>query len=61
MVSSLHIVIIVLEAIKLIPFIVIFPLDFQKAGHIIDDEMHDIMVKPLPVGCRLTVSGAFGV
>ncbi|KAF7327468.1 Histone acetyltransferase [Mycena kentingensis (nom. inval.)] len=29
----------------------IFPLDYQRAGHI---EMHDIMVKPLPTGCRLT-------
>lgn len=33
---------------------VIFPVDFQKRGHIVDDEMHDIMVKPLPIGCRLT-------
>ncbi|KAG6916975.1 Ca(2+)-dependent cysteine protease [Tephrocybe rancida] len=33
---------------------VIYPMDFKKAGHIIDDEMHDIMVKPLPSGCRLT-------
>ncbi|KAF8959877.1 peptidase C14, caspase domain-containing protein [Flammula alnicola] len=33
---------------------VIFPLDFKTKGHIIDDEMHDIMVKPLPRGCRLT-------
>ncbi|KAM5530406.1 hypothetical protein V8D89_015917 [Ganoderma adspersum] len=33
---------------------VIYPVDFEKAGHIVDDMMHDIMVKPLPPGCRLT-------
>lgn len=33
---------------------VIYPADFKKAGHIVDDEMHKIMVKPLPPGCRLT-------
>jgi len=33
---------------------VIFPIDFKQSGHIIDDEMHAIMVKPLPPGCRLT-------
>ncbi|KAF8274852.1 caspase domain-containing protein, partial [Lactarius quietus] len=33
---------------------VIYPVDFKKAGHIVDDEMHDIMVKSLPAGCRLT-------
>ncbi|KAJ7590689.1 caspase domain-containing protein [Mycena floridula] len=33
---------------------VIFPLDYKRHGHILDDEMHKIMVKPLPVGCRLT-------
>lgn len=33
---------------------VIYPLDFEKRGHIVDDEMHTIMVKPLPTGCRLT-------
>ncbi|KAH3902308.1 related to Metacaspase-1 [Saccharomycodes ludwigii] len=33
---------------------VIYPVDFQTAGPIIDDELHDIMVKPLPQGCRLT-------
>jgi hypothetical protein len=47
----------------------IYPVDFKKAGMIVDDvhtpssikrdetndqEMHDIMVKPLPAGCRLT-------
>ncbi|XP_006459402.1 hypothetical protein AGABI2DRAFT_149555 [Agaricus bisporus var. bisporus H97] len=29
-------------------------LDHQQNGHIVDDLMHDIMVKPLPAGCRLT-------
>ncbi|KAG2024039.1 hypothetical protein CC2G_001636 [Coprinopsis cinerea AmutBmut pab1-1] len=33
---------------------VIYPLDFKKNGHITDDEMHDLMVKPLPERCRLT-------
>jgi len=33
---------------------VIFPLDFARAGHILDDDMHTIMVKSLPQGCRLT-------
>lgn len=33
---------------------VIYPLDFKKNGHITDDEMHDIMVRPLPDDCRLT-------
>ncbi|KAJ3532748.1 hypothetical protein NM688_g7380 [Phlebia brevispora] len=33
---------------------VIYPVDFKQAGHIVDDVMHDIMVKPLPPGCRLT-------
>ncbi|KAA1478910.1 peptidase C14 [Dentipellis sp. KUC8613] len=33
---------------------VIFPEDYQTAGVITDDDMHDIMVKPLPPGCRLT-------
>jgi len=33
---------------------VIYPVDFKRAGHIVDDLMHDIMVKPLPPGCRLT-------
>jgi hypothetical protein len=32
----------------------IMPLDFQKNGQIIDDTMHEIMVKPLPPGVRLT-------
>ncbi|KAJ7593222.1 peptidase C14, caspase domain-containing protein [Mycena floridula] len=33
---------------------VIYPLDHERAGHIVDDEMHAIMVRPLPPGCRLT-------
>lgn len=33
---------------------VIYPVDFQVAGHIVDDLIHEIMVKPLPAGCRLT-------
>lgn len=37
---------------------VIYPLDFKRAGHITDDVMHDVLVKPLPAGCRLTVSPA---
>ncbi|KAI5118095.1 hypothetical protein M0805_005202 [Coniferiporia weirii] len=33
---------------------VIYPVDFQQASHIVDDDMFFIMVKPLPPGCRLT-------
>ncbi|TCD61159.1 Metacaspase [Steccherinum ochraceum] len=33
---------------------VIYPLDYQTAGSIVDDLMHAIMVQPLPIGCRLT-------
>jgi len=33
---------------------VIYPIDFKTAGHIVDDDIHDILVKPLPPGCRLT-------
>ncbi|KAL3235338.1 Metacaspase-1 [Nakaseomyces bracarensis] len=33
---------------------VIYPVDFETVGPIIDDEMHDILVRPLPQGCRLT-------
>ncbi|ORY96418.1 caspase domain-domain-containing protein [Syncephalastrum racemosum] len=36
----------------------IYPVDHDKyegtSGQIIDDELHDILVKPLPAGCRLT-------
>ncbi|KAI9784425.1 MAG: Ca(2+)-dependent cysteine protease [Peltula sp. TS41687] len=33
---------------------VIYPVDFRTAGHIVDDEMHRIMVTPLAPGVRLT-------
>ncbi|KAF8206388.1 caspase domain-containing protein [Mycena galopus ATCC 62051] len=33
---------------------VIYPVDFQQNGHLVDDDMHAIMVRPLPPGCRLT-------
>ncbi|KAF8656187.1 hypothetical protein AX16_002625 [Volvariella volvacea WC 439] len=33
---------------------VIYPVDHRENGHIVDDHMHDIMVKSLPPGCRLT-------
>ncbi|KAK5156448.1 hypothetical protein LTR04_005631, partial [Oleoguttula sp. CCFEE 6159] len=33
---------------------VIYPVDFRQAGHIVDDEMHRIMVMPLQPGVRLT-------
>ncbi|KAF4619053.1 hypothetical protein G7Y89_g14794 [Cudoniella acicularis] len=33
---------------------VIYPVDFKQAGHIVDDQIHSIMVKPLPAGARLT-------
>jgi hypothetical protein len=33
---------------------VIYPMDFKANGHIVDDLMHETMVRPLPVGCRLT-------
>ncbi|KAF8928873.1 Ca(2+)-dependent cysteine protease [Dissophora ornata] len=32
----------------------IYPVDHEKAGVIVDDLMHDIMVRSLPPGCRLT-------
>jgi hypothetical protein len=34
---------------------VIYPGDHEYAGHLEDDQMWDIMVRPLPAGCRLTV------
>ncbi|KAJ7615580.1 caspase domain-containing protein, partial [Roridomyces roridus] len=49
---------------------VIFPLEFKRAGHLLCystrsnsqsvcyQEMHAIMVRPLPTGCRLTVRWA---
>lgn len=33
---------------------VIYPVDFRVAGHIVDDEMHRILVQSLPPGVRLT-------
>ncbi|EOD46333.1 Peptidase C14 caspase catalytic [Neofusicoccum parvum] len=33
---------------------VIYPVDFRQAGHIVDDEMHRIMVQGLQSGVRLT-------
>lgn len=33
---------------------VIYPVDFRVAGHIVDDEMHRILVKSLSPGVRLT-------
>lgn len=32
----------------------LIPMDWRKAGHIVDDECYDIMVRPLPAGVRLT-------
>ncbi|RXW17553.1 hypothetical protein EST38_g8300 [Candolleomyces aberdarensis] len=31
------------------------PVDYTDSGLIVDDVLHDILVKPLPRGCRLTV------
>ncbi|KAK4861818.1 hypothetical protein LT330_003853 [Penicillium expansum] len=33
---------------------VIYPLDYRQTGHIVDDDMHAIMVRPLRPGVRLT-------
>ena len=33
---------------------VIYPVDFKNAGHIVDDEIHRLVVKPLKSGVRLT-------
>jgi hypothetical protein len=30
------------------------PLDYETAGQIVDDEIHDLLVKTLPKGVRLT-------
>jgi len=32
----------------------IIPVDFQTAGQIIDDDLHNLLVRPLPPGARLT-------
>ncbi|KAJ2927725.1 hypothetical protein H1R20_g9369, partial [Candolleomyces eurysporus] len=34
---------------------VICPVDYKTAGYIDDDVLHEILVKDLPMGCRLTV------
>ncbi|PWN54092.1 hypothetical protein IE53DRAFT_383344 [Violaceomyces palustris] len=31
----------------------IIPLDYEQAGQMEDDELHAILVRPLPIGCRL--------
>ncbi|KAI1335945.1 caspase domain-containing protein [Xylariaceae sp. FL0016] len=33
---------------------VIYPVDYKHAGHIVDDQLHDVVVKPLSAGVRLT-------
>jgi len=33
---------------------VIYPVDFKTQNVLVDDEMHNLMVHPLPIGCRLT-------
>ncbi|KAH7027317.1 caspase domain-containing protein [Microdochium trichocladiopsis] len=33
---------------------VIYPVDFKQAGHLVDDDIHTIVVKPLQQGVRLT-------
>lgn len=32
----------------------IYPLDHEVAGTIVDNDMHRLLVTPLPQGCRLT-------
>lgn len=32
----------------------IYPVDYKQTSHILDDDLHAIMVRPLPAGCRLT-------
>ncbi|KAI1186265.1 caspase domain-containing protein [Nemania serpens] len=33
---------------------VIYPVDFKEAGHLVDDDLHNIIVTPLVAGVRLT-------
>ncbi|PNS21275.1 hypothetical protein CAC42_1054 [Sphaceloma murrayae] len=33
---------------------VVYPVDFRQAGHIVDDELHNLLVRPLQPGVRLT-------
>ncbi|GMK58045.1 hypothetical protein CspeluHIS016_0500770 [Cutaneotrichosporon spelunceum] len=32
----------------------IYPVDFKRTGHLVDDDMHALLVRPLPAGARLT-------
>ena len=32
----------------------LIPVDYQKAGHILDDDVHDVLVRGLPKGVKLT-------
>ncbi|KAG5643021.1 Ca(2+)-dependent cysteine protease [Asterophora parasitica] len=32
---------------------VIYPVDYEQNGHVVDDLIHDILVKPLPPGCLM--------
>ncbi|KDN46819.1 hypothetical protein K437DRAFT_256096 [Tilletiaria anomala UBC 951] len=32
----------------------IIPLDYEQVGQMEDDELHELLVRPLPIGCRLT-------
>ncbi|KAL7529917.1 hypothetical protein ACHAWF_003159 [Thalassiosira exigua] len=32
----------------------LIPVDYQSAGHIVDDDIHDVLVRGLPKGVRLT-------
>ena len=49
-----------LNSVNTIPALVIYPSDWKQyprnQGVVVDDRMHEIMVQPLPAGCRLTVS-----
>ncbi|OTB07654.1 hypothetical protein M426DRAFT_317960 [Hypoxylon sp. CI-4A] len=33
---------------------VIYPVDYETAGHIVDDQLHHVVIKPLQAGVRLT-------
>jgi len=33
---------------------VIYPVDFEVNGELVDHDIHEIVVRPLPTGCRLT-------
>ncbi|KAG1841181.1 peptidase C14, caspase domain-containing protein [Suillus tomentosus] len=34
----------------------IHPIDWERAGEIVSEDLYDVMVKPLPTGCCLNVS-----